>query len=362
MNKIIFNYIVINFLKTFFISILVFYSFGLILNLFEEIEFFKDLEVSFITPLIVTSIFVPSIIIQLLPFIIFISSMWFMLKIRNNKDLLTLKVYGFSNIKIFCILALTSFILGWIVLIIINPISSSLTKFYEKTKSNYSKDIEHLASFNNNGIWIKEPYENGNRIITAEELEGSNLVNVTIFHLNDNFQIIEKIKSDKVNISNKQWVINNANLLKEKNEIFEKIDLFNFKIDSKYDYEKITSLFKNFETISFLDLTLNYNELIKFGYDDIILKQILNLHLSLPFFLLMMTGLASIFSMNNLKNSSNLSYIILGLVVSVVIFYFKDLSLALGKTNRIPIVLSIWAPVIVLSFFTLIGIVQINEK
>ena len=57
------------------------------------------------------------------------------------------------------------------------------------------------------------------------------------------------------------------------------------KINSKYDYEKITSLFKNFETISFLDLTLNYNELIKFGYNDIVLKQILNLHLSLPFFI-----------------------------------------------------------------------------
>ena len=42
-------------------------------SLFEEIEFFKDLEVNFITPLVITSIFVPSIIIQLLPFIIFIS-------------------------------------------------------------------------------------------------------------------------------------------------------------------------------------------------------------------------------------------------------------------------------------------------
>ena len=39
-----------------------------------------------------------------------------------------------------------------------------------------------------NGIWIKEPYENGQRIITAEELDGSNLINVTIFHLNNNFQ------------------------------------------------------------------------------------------------------------------------------------------------------------------------------
>ena len=76
----------------------------------------------------------------------------------------------------------------------------------------------------------------------------------------------------------------------------------------------------------------------------------------------MMTGLASIFSMNTLKNSSNFSYITLGLIVSVLTFYFKDLSLALGKTDRIPIILSIWAPVLVLSFFTLIGIVQINEK
>ena len=45
-------------------------------------------------PLMLTSIFIPSMIIQLLPFIIFVSSMWFMLKIRNNRDLLTMKVFG----------------------------------------------------------------------------------------------------------------------------------------------------------------------------------------------------------------------------------------------------------------------------
>ena len=54
-------------------------------------------------PLMLTSIFIPSMIIKLLPFIIFISSMWFMTKIRNNKDLLTLKVFGYSNMKIFFI-------------------------------------------------------------------------------------------------------------------------------------------------------------------------------------------------------------------------------------------------------------------
>ena len=47
---------------------------------------------------------VPGIMIQSLPFIIFISSMWFMFKIRDNKDLLILKVYGYSNLKIFLFL------------------------------------------------------------------------------------------------------------------------------------------------------------------------------------------------------------------------------------------------------------------
>ena len=100
MNKIIFNYIIKNFLKTFFLIFFIFYCFGVILNLFEEIEFFKNMNVSIVLPLTLTAIYIPSMIIKILPFIIFIASMWFMLKIRNNRDLLTLKVFGYSNLKI----------------------------------------------------------------------------------------------------------------------------------------------------------------------------------------------------------------------------------------------------------------------
>ena len=103
MNSVILNYILNGFLKTFFKVFLFFYAFGIILNLFEEIEFFKNMDVSIFIPLMLTSIFIPSLIIKILPFIIFLSSMWFMIRIRNNRDLLTLKVFGFSNLKIFLI-------------------------------------------------------------------------------------------------------------------------------------------------------------------------------------------------------------------------------------------------------------------
>ena len=73
MNKIITKYLLINFFKSIFLWISIFYCFGIILTLFEELEFFKNLDVSFITPLVLTSIYVPSEIIKLLPFIIFIA-------------------------------------------------------------------------------------------------------------------------------------------------------------------------------------------------------------------------------------------------------------------------------------------------
>ena len=46
----------------------------------------------------------------------------------------------------------------------------------------------------------------------------------------------------------------------------------------------------------------------------------------------------------------------------VLIFYLKDLSVALGQTNRISLALAAWVPIIVTSIFSIIGLVQINEK
>ncbi len=362
MNKILLNYLLKNFVKTFLIFVLIFYFFGIILNLFEEIEFFKNLNVNIVTPLILTSIFIPSMIIKILPFIIFLSSMWFMLSIRNNKDLLTLKVFGYSNLKIFFILAFTSFMLGWFILLFVNPITSSMSKYYEKTKSSFSRDIDHLITFNKNGLWIKENLSSKQRIISASKPKGFDLIDITIFHLGKDSNLIEKIISKEANIENNNWILKDVKIFKPKDGIIIKEEFDSYNINSIYNYTKINSLFRNFDTMSFLDLTINYKQLMEKGYNEKFLNQNLHSMLSLPFFLLLMTGIAAILTLNTLKKSDSLKFILMGLIVSVVVFYFKDLSLALGQTDRIPLILAIWAPILALSLFTFIGVLQINEK
>ena len=362
MNSVIIRYLLRGYLKTLLKVILFFYCFGIILNLFEEIEFFKNLDAPVFTPFILTNLFIPGMILQLLPFMIFISAMKFIIDIRNNKDLLTIKVFGFSNFRIFLILATTSFIFGWIVLFFFNPITSVMSKYYEKTKANYSKDIDHLITFNKNGLWIKEVLDDGQRIISASKYVENKLKNITIYNFDNNYNLTEKIFSKSADIKNKNWLLKEVLILKISDGSSEKKNLEFLEINSIYTYDKITNLYKNFDTLSFNDLLFNYQNLLNQGYNKIFLDQSFHSMLSMPFFLFIMTALASILIMSTLKRSNNFRLIIVGLITCVIIYYLKDLSIALGQTNRIPLTLAAWIPIIVITIFSSIGILQINEK
>lgn len=362
MHNVILQYIVKNFTKNFFIVTGIFYCFGVILNLFEEVEFFKNLNVSILTPLLLTCIYIPSLIIKILPFIIFISSMWFMIELKKNKDLLTIKIFGYSNIKIFFILASCAFILGWLVLFLLNPITSSMSKYYEQTKSQYSKDVDHLINFKKNGLWIKEKSNNKHRFISSTKIYSDILEEVTIIHLDNKSNLIEKIVAEKANIQSTDWKLYNVSVFKPIDGLVKKLDFDDYKISSNYNSKKINALFKNFDTMSFIDLIFNYKKLQNNGYNLKFLNQSLHTLLALPFFLLLMTGIASILTMSNLTKINSLNMIVTGLILVVLVYYFKDFSLALGQIDKIPLTLSIWAPIIALSLVTSIGLIQINEK
>ena len=72
-----------------------------------------------------------------------------------------------------------------------------MVMYYEKTKSQYARDIDHLITFNKNGLWIKENVEQGERIITAEKPEMYDLINVTIFQFNNDYELTSKIFARK---------------------------------------------------------------------------------------------------------------------------------------------------------------------
>jgi lipopolysaccharide export system permease protein len=360
MGKIINQYLIINFLKIVTNSVLVFLALGIILNLFEEIEFFKNLNQSFTLPFILSLSFVPTLILELMPFIIFLASMFYFLHIKSNKDLLSVKIFGYSNLKITIIIALFAFLFGIFVLIAINPITAVLVKYYEVEKAKHARDVDHLVSINKNGVWIKEIDETGYKIINAEKLEGDTLKKISVYIFDKQNKVLERIEAESAKISIKPWEMKNVYVFDFLNKTSNNFKDYSFETDEVLD--KINSVYKNLNTISFIDTITNYSELNKIGYSKKVLNEQIHKFAALPFFLFLMVVLASIFTIGTVNARQNYYYVILSILISVIIFYFKDLSIALGQTGKISLGLSVWMPLIAIGLFCSIGVIQIYVK
>ena len=186
-SSIINKYLSKEFTKATFVTILVFLCLGFIINLYEEINYFKDIDSRIYIPIMLTSLIVPSFLYNMLPFIILISGIWFFLKIRKSDEVTAMKISGMSNFSVILIPSIVSIILGIIFVTSVNPVTSALVKKYEIIKGSYDRDKDYLAAITKNGIWIKEKNNNKNNIIRASYLKSKNLIEVTIYEYDKSY-------------------------------------------------------------------------------------------------------------------------------------------------------------------------------
>ena len=76
---------------------------GFVLNLFEEINFFKNLQTNPFYPIILSGLNAPATLFEIFPFIFLIGTQFFFLDIIDKNELEILKINGLSNIRIFYI-------------------------------------------------------------------------------------------------------------------------------------------------------------------------------------------------------------------------------------------------------------------
>ena len=360
-NFVINKYLTVEFLKSFLNVLLIFCCAGLVMNLFEEINYFRKYDVGMGLPIQLSFMIIPSIIINMLPFILFLSSMWVLIKLKNNRDLLSLRTFGISNGKFIFLFSSIAFIIGIIILTALTPVTSIVVKYYEDIKGSYDLDKSHLASIGANGIWIKEKIGKNINIIKSKALKGNFLIDVSIYKFNENNLLLERTEAKRANIRDTIWLIEDGYTIQFQDENI-KNDFENLIFHSTFNREKLNSIYSNLDTISFYKLMTESKELVARGYNSKLLKEKKHFYLSLPFFLVLMVLLSGIFTLNSNEKRQNLYYVFLSIITCVVIFYFKNFSTALGATEKIPLVLSVWSPVIILFLFCSVGIIQINEK
>ena len=346
------------FLNSFFNIFLITFCLIFILNFITELDFFKDIDVSSYFPIYLSLLNTPSMIFEMFPFIFLISTQLFFNELINYNQINTFKYSGLKNSKILIIINFLSFFLGVLIIVFFYNFSSNLKNFYLELKSSYTKDDKYLAVITNNGLWIKDVIDEKILMINASKIEENYILDVFISEFDKNFEIIRNLKSKKVDIRNKKWLINDVEIFNENYRTKQNV----LELETNFDYKIIQSMFSNLSSLSLMELIEMRKNYLKLNYSVTDLNlHLLNLFLY-PFYLVLMTLISSVimFSSKNYKNKY--LKITFGLLVSVSIYYIYNYFYVLGVTEKINATISITLPLIILLIINIYFLRDINAK
>ena len=121
-------------------------------------------------------------------------------------------------------------------------------------------------------------------------------------------------------------------------------------------------MFSNISTLNLFELFNLKKDYEKLGYSPTeIIIHLLRLS-STPLFFGILTVLSSVIMFNFRKDKSLFFHILLGILMSVIIYYISFLFNSLGNNGKIPIIWSIFLPILFISIFAIIGLIRVNEK
>lgn len=361
--KILIRYVLKEFLFSLFIFTIIFLSLTFLTAFVEEIIFFKEKDINknfFFTTFFLTLIRIPNLIIDISPLIFLFSGIFFYIKLLRSNEVTPFNFAGLSNKLIILAPATLSFFIGLLIVLIISPISAELSKYYEQEKQNYSNN-ENLLIISNTGLWVKEKKINKNYIIRADRVKGDdfvNLKNVTIYILDIEKNIFDKrIDANSLIIKKNIWNLKNAKIISQKNiENYE-----NYYYESNINLDQLKKFFSNSNIFSIWNIHDQLKDIRNRGYYGEELIVSLNKLLSLPFLLFSMICISTFFTLNLKVKFNNFVYIFFGIVTGVIVYFLSDLSIAIGKSGQIPLIFSIWVPVIIIMSLSIFSLLRSDE-
>jgi len=364
MLKSINRYIINEYIKSLFVVIAVMLSIILLINLLDEFNFFKSKkDLKFIFFLIFTVLKIPNVLINLFPFIVLFAGIVFYLKIYNHNEVISLRVMGYSNIQIILIPALTSFVIGYVIVFLIVPFSSSMLRYYEDLRSEYN-ETKNLVFVNETGIWILDKNEKEKNIIRIEKInkDFSVVSQITIYNYDASNNFIRRIDATEGTIKDKNWLLSKVNIISINKKNNKDNYLNNYNYTSNVNISELKNVYKNTETTSLLDINKEMLILEEKGYSTIDLRIRYQKLISFPIYLLAMSILSGLMIINLGKTSNYLKYGSYGVIISIIIYFLNDLSITIAKSGIISVDFSVWIPIFLIILINLVGITQVNAK
>ena len=125
------------FIQKFIKISIVFFCVVILVNFFEEVRFSEKYEIEIFYVIYLSILNAPSLIFEILPFIFFITIIFFYLELIENNEIEILNINGISNLQIIYLITLVTILSGVFLLLFYYTLSSSFKSQYLDIKIDF---------------------------------------------------------------------------------------------------------------------------------------------------------------------------------------------------------------------------------
>jgi lipopolysaccharide export system permease protein len=340
-------------------------SLMIIIGFFEGIETLRrvmhrpDIPLSVVLEL--TLLRLPRHMVDLMPFMVFLGSLFSLWKLNQNSEVLALRATGISGVQISVGLAITSVCIGIFSLFILNPLSAALSARYSSIEETVLKRNQHRMAISSTGFWLKEVRDQQKIIVHARSFNVGERTfsDVTFYEYDGDDHFVKRIDASCAELKDFKWSLSHALVWnKEKMESTHTI----LELPTSLTLEKIKESTTQPEHIPFWRIPAFIRYLEKNGLSSLTYLVYWHRLWAELVLLSMMAVLAVGFCLPTGRYNATSRLIALALISGFFIHFLNSIVHALGLSERLSPFWSAWIPPLVTGLFGFGYLMHAEEK
>ena len=324
--------------KYILLNIFIIGLFVLIINLLEISKIIEEKNSNIFSIIYLSLLKIPTIIIDIIPFVIVISTAFLYRNLINNNEMISMRNIGFSLIDIYKPVALSIFVTGLVVLTLVNPLSAKFENIFNNMTT---KDFSNQYSINikNNELWIKNIKNLDEKYfinISHIDLENMKAKDIKIISITNNDDYFFLSKTGRIN--DKKFNLNDVIILNIDND--EYLIKKNIELDLNFNKNNLVDSISNYRYVPFYKYNKHLNSLKKFNLYSSEISLFYISALINPFFLVIIGFVVMGFSGKFKKNENFFKVLFISILIGFLLFLLKEVITTMTISYNVHFILS----------------------
>lgn len=280
---------------------------------------------------------------KMFPFAVLLGGVYSFVRLSRHQELVVSRAAGLSAWDFLFPPLVVAVVLGILHTAVITPVASRMLAQFSVMEARYIKNQASQLSISRNGLWLRQGDVNSQSVIHALHVskQGTHLEKVIFFRYGAGDSLSGRIDAASADLHNHMWMIRNA-YVSGPDGVVQHHDTY--RVKTTLTRARIMESFAPPETLSIWQLPSFIRAAQKAGFTTLRYRLYLYSLLAQPILFAAMVFMAASFSLRISRSGGIGRVVLIGALCGFGVYFFSDLTTALGRSGILPPLLAATAP------------------